>query len=241
MALRIALAAMSMSPLIQAFSPICSLRFPYRHRHIITGRVPPCMLFMDEVKLRDDALQWAKEKSRLDRLPGVIALYDTDMRCSFVGVVDDASFATAALVKKHGVNVCCKLRVEEFPKETPDDDMGVTMMNSLAKSWLSQATDHNGGAVPVGNVEEGWCNYDRNKDPYLAGVFGANGMMLEDSDNIVVQDIDSPDEKTQQRKERMKVQLDEAMARSDERAALEFMRRLNALSDDDSVDGTYTE
>ena len=193
----------------------------------------PSMLFLEECVWKDNALQWAKETSRTKlELPAVVALYDVDSTCVYVGAVEDAPFAVASLAVKHGVANVTALRREEFPKEVYAEAEGRRMMDLLVAAWLGEATEANpGGLVPVGNREDGWATYDKDANPFLAGVIGT---MPGASGEAVAPK--SPEEealdKMQRRRESMKQRLDEAMAKGDEKLAMNLLSRLNDLNDD---------
>ena len=190
------------------------------------------MLFLEECVWKDNALQWAKETSRTKlELPAVVALYDVDSTCVYVGAVEDAPFAVASLAVKHGVENVTALRREEFPKEVYAEAEGRRMMDMLVDAWLREATEGNRGEVPIGNREEGWATYDKEANPFLAGVIG--NMPGAAGEAIAPK---SPEEealdKMQRRRESMKQRLDEAMKNGDEKLAMNLLSRLNDLNDD---------
>ena len=76
-------------------------------------RAAPTMLFLDECVWKENALAWAKETSRTKfERPAVVALFDRAETCVYVGAVDDAAFAVAALAAKHGTETIAKLKRE---------------------------------------------------------------------------------------------------------------------------------
>ena len=108
----------------------------------------------------------------------VVALYDEDERCVYVGAFDDAALAVAALCRKHGRHVVGALRYEDFSGAAKANDAAEElemMQGFLVKGWLDQATEENGGAAPVGNADEAWAEFDSTANPFLAGILGPDG------------------------------------------------------------------
>lgn len=193
-------------------------------------RSAPTMLFLDECVWKENALAWAKETSRTKfERPAVVALFDRAETCVYVGAVDDAAFAVAALAAKHGTETIAKLKREDFPKDVYEDPMGRKMMDSLVKSWTAEATLQNRGDVPCGNLDAEWGKYDKNSNPFLAGVFGAT----ESGDAgapLTEEEVEL--DKMQRRRENMKRRLDEAIEARDESTATKLLTRLSNLTDD---------
>ena len=94
-------------------------------------------LFLSECQLRENAVQWAKEMSRLRReMAAVVAIYDEKERCAYVGCFDDAPFAVAALANKHGKESIAKLRHEEFPAEALENAEGLSLIKVLCPTGM---------------------------------------------------------------------------------------------------------
>ncbi|KAJ1452919.1 hypothetical protein M885DRAFT_525592 [Pelagophyceae sp. CCMP2097] len=186
------------------------------------------MLFLGECPLKDNALLWAQESSRMKReLAAVVALYDAEEVPIYVGAFDDAIFAVAALVRKHGYVQVSAMRYEEFPADALEDPMAARMMQSLAAAWLAEATADFG--APRGNADADWVTFDKDSNPFIAGVIGVDatvGAMA-----AFRNPEDEAAERLQKRRENMKRRMDEAIVSGDERLAMALMRRLSDLDD----------
>ena len=209
-----------------AFTSQHRLRAPPRRRATIR------MLFLEEAKLEEDALIWAKDASRTRSTPMVVAvaLYDDENQCVYVGGFDDAALAVAALCRKHGRRTCKGMRYEDFTaaREGGEEEEFQMMRQSIVTMWLDQATEENGGSVPVGNTEEDWASYDPTSNPFLAGVLGS-GEAQEGYDLLTEEELAA--EKLQQRRENMKRNLDDAVRTGDEALATKLLRRIQKLDD----------
>ena len=193
-------------------------------------KAAPTMLFLTEAKLLPDALQWAKETSRTQRGPKrcVVALYDDAGQCAFVGAFADTAVAVASLCKKHGRASVSALRAEEFFLEAGEAE-GAMLMDGLVQSWIVEATEDNGGAPPVGNGDAEWPDFDETQNPFLAGYIGPDGEGLAS----LLTEEEKAEEKLQSRRDNMKQNLDDAVARGDEDMATKLLRRITRLDDGD--------
>ena len=204
-------------------------RLPVAPRRTVQKTAPPRMLFLMEAPFKADALQWAKETSRTQRAPkcAVVALYDDQRACVYVGAFDDLALAVASLCIKHGRDVVNGLRQEEFPAEVFADDEGRRMMDGLVGAWVGEATEDNNGVAPYGNAEAGWADFDKTANPFLAGYLGAEGEGIA----ALLTEEELAEEKLQNRKENMKKQLDEAVLSGDETLARKLIRRIGKMDD----------
>ena len=190
-------------------------------------KMAPTMIFLDEAKVREDAWQWAKETAKTNTpKPAVVALYDEDMKCTYVGKFVDSASAVGHLVKKHGKTVVAALRTEPFPPEVFEDDMGMRMMQGLVEGWLRDSTEDNGGSTPVGNTEDQWDSFDPTVSPFIVGALGYSELDAPE----VIDEADMSDEQLlEARKEKMFKAMNEAMDKGEEKKALALMKKLNDL------------
>ena len=126
-------------------------------------------IFLTEVQLREDAWQWSKETSKTNRpRPSVLALFNEDLRCVYVGKAYDSALLVGHMVRKHGKATVACLREEPFPPEVESEPIGVKMMESLVASWLEEIAEAR-GEVPIGNSDASWADYDASVSPFLIG------------------------------------------------------------------------
>lgn len=126
-------------------------------------------IFLTEVQLREDAWQWSKETSKTNRpRPSVLALFNDDLQCVYVGNAYDSALLVGHMVKKHGKATVACLREEPFPPEVESEPIGVKMMESLVASWLDEIAESRGD-VPIGNSDKSWAEFDASVSPFLIG------------------------------------------------------------------------
>jgi hypothetical protein len=127
-------------------------------------------VFLTEVQLREDAWQWCKETSKTNRpRPSVLALYNEDLTCVYVGKSFDSALLVGHMVKKHGKAMVACLREEPFPPEVHSEPIAVKMMDGLVANWLAEIGGGSLGSVPAGNAEAGWADHDASVSPFLIG------------------------------------------------------------------------
>mmetsp|Transcript_23457 Transcript_23457/g.70313 ORF Transcript_23457/g.70313 Transcript_23457/m.70313 type:complete len:231 (+) Transcript_23457:146-838(+) len=218
------------------FAPALALRcrtLP-RTRRPSPARRAPRMMFLEEAPYKDDALIWAKETSRTQRAPMhcVVALYDDQKTCVYVGAFGDSALAVAALCRKHGRGAVNGLRYEQFQVPLSEADASDLKMRAfLEEAWLEEATQANGFA-PVGNADGDWAAFDETSNPFLAGFLGAEGEGIA----ALLTPEELAEEKLQQRRENMKKNLDDAVLAGDEALATKLLRRLQKLDDGEDDD-----
>jgi len=208
------------------------------------------MLFLGECPPKKPAFTWAKEMSRMRRsMAAVVAIFDSKDTCVYVGAFDDAPFAVGALAKKHGERVVASVRHEEFPAEALENPEGRAFMRGLARDWLREASEGLDGALPVGNRDDAadWAAYDADDDPFLKGVVGdGRGDAAADDPSslsweaLLNEEAEAAAARLQERRERLKARLDEAVQNRDEQTASKLLARLTRLDDspdDDDDDG----
>jgi len=186
-------------------------------------------IFLTECQLRGDAWEWAKETSRTNRpKPCVLALYDQEETCVYVGMHFDSALAVGHMVKKHGKAKVSALREEPFPPEVSSEPFGVEIMQGLVKSWLVDISGAT-GPLPVGNVEEKWADFDPNESPFIVGAIGDGSIDVDDVGTPKDVSEMSDGELLDMRREKLFISLNEAMKNGDEETAAGLMKRLNKL------------
>ena len=164
-------------------------------------------VFLDECQLRESAWDWAKEVSRTNRpRPSVVALFDEDLACVHVGAHHDAALAVGHMVRKHGIKTVAALKEETFPPDVAEEPVGLQMMASLVQSWLAETSQR--GNTPVGNVAEGWADFDPSQSPFVIGAFGEAG---EDPDAPKPESEMTEEELVDMRRQNLYEAMNEAM------------------------------
>jgi hypothetical protein len=172
--------------------------------------------------------KWAKETSKTNQpKPCVVALYDTNQECTFVGKHFDAALMVGWMVKLHGKDKVSSLREEPFPPDVSKDPLGAKIMDSLVDQWLADVKFQN-GKTPEGNEREGWTDFDPNVSPFVIGSIGDNVLESDAKEERDPSEM-SEAELLDMRREGLFQSLNEAMSRGDEDTANALLKRLNQL------------
>lgn len=195
------------------------------------------MLFLTECPLKSPAFKWAQEMSRMRAsMTAVVALFDAQEVCVYVGAFENAPFAVAALAQKHGQDVITSVRYEEFPADALENPEGLRLMRGLAARWLDEA-EATLGVPLVGNSHPDWDDFDTSLNPFAAGYIGN----YEEDSSSVESVEDQQEARRQLKRESLKQRLDEAITMGNEAAAAALLSRISKLDDgaEDDEDDTF--